>query len=124
MKVIKCKAAVAWKEKQPLSIEEVEVAPPKAHEVRIKLVATALCHTDAYTLSGIDPEGIFPCILGHEGSGIVESVGEGVTEFKEGINLDKFLINIIHRFLFCFYISTIHEIKYRRSCYSSLHTAM
>ncbi|KAK2586428.1 hypothetical protein KPH14_010708 [Odynerus spinipes] len=83
-KVIKCKAAVAWKEKQPLSIEEVEVAPPKAHEVRIKIVATALCHTDAYTLGGLDPEGIFPCILGHEGSGIVESVGEGVTEFKAG----------------------------------------
>lgn len=83
-KVIKCRAAVAWKEKEPLSIEEVEVAPPKAHEVRIKIVATALCHTDAYTLGGLDPEGIFPCILGHEGSGIVESVGEGVTEFNIG----------------------------------------
>lgn len=83
-KVIKCKAAVAWKEKQPLSLEEVEVAPPKAHEVRIKVVAVALCHTDAYTLDGLDPEGVFPCILGHEGSGIVESVGEDVTEFKAG----------------------------------------
>lgn len=83
-KVIKCKAAVAWKVAQPLSIEEVEVAPPKAHEVRIKVVAVALCHTDAYTLGGLDPEGIFPCILGHEGSGIVESVGEGVTEFQPG----------------------------------------
>ncbi|XP_046830988.1 alcohol dehydrogenase class-3 [Vespa crabro] len=83
-KIIKCKAAIAWKEKQPLSIEEVEVSPPKAHEVRIKIIATALCHTDAYTLSGLDSEGIFPCILGHEGSGIVESVGEGVTEFKKG----------------------------------------
>ncbi|XP_066603611.1 alcohol dehydrogenase class-3 [Prorops nasuta] len=83
-KVIKCRAAVAWKEKQPLSIEIVEVAPPKEHEVRIKIIATALCHTDAYTLDGLDPEGIFPCILGHEGSGIVESVGEEVTEFKQG----------------------------------------
>ncbi|EZA47446.1 Alcohol dehydrogenase class-3 [Ooceraea biroi] len=83
-KVIKCKAAVAWKQKEPLSLEEVEVAPPKAHEVRIKIVAVALCHTDAYTLDGLDPEGIFPCILGHEGSGIVESVGEGVTEFQPG----------------------------------------
>ncbi|XP_035739883.1 alcohol dehydrogenase class-3-like [Vespa mandarinia] len=83
-KIIKCKAAIAWKEKQPLSIEEIEVSPPKAHEVRIKIIATALCHTDAYTLSGLDSEGIFPCILGHEGSGIVESVGEGVTEFKKG----------------------------------------
>lgn len=76
---------MAWKEKQSLSLEEIEVAPPKAHEVRVKIVAVALCHTDAYTLDGLDPEGIFPCILGHEGSGIVESVGEGVTEFKSGI---------------------------------------
>lgn len=82
--VIKCRAAVAWKEKEPLSIEQVEVAPPKANEVRIKVVAVALCHTDAYTLGGLDPEGIFPCILGHEGSGIVESIGEGVTEFQPG----------------------------------------
>ncbi|XP_011861627.1 PREDICTED: alcohol dehydrogenase class-3 [Vollenhovia emeryi] len=83
-KAIKCKAAVAWKEGEPLSLEEVEVAPPKAHEVRVQIVATALCHTDAYTLSGADPEGKFPCILGHEGAGVVESVGEGVTEFQPG----------------------------------------
>ncbi|KAM7051893.1 alcohol dehydrogenase class-3 [Acridotheres tristis] len=82
--VIKCKAAVAWEAGKPLSIEEVEVAPPKAHEVRIKIVATALCHTDTYTLSGADPEGCFPVILGHEGAGIVESVGEGVTKVKKG----------------------------------------
>uniref|UniRef100_H2LKI4 S-(hydroxymethyl)glutathione dehydrogenase n=1 Tax=Oryzias latipes TaxID=8090 RepID=H2LKI4_ORYLA len=83
-KVIKCKAAVAWEPGKPLSIEEVEVAPPKAHEVRIKLFATGVCHTDAYTLSGSDPEGLFPVILGHEGAGTVESVGEGVTSFKPG----------------------------------------
>ncbi|XP_023556374.1 alcohol dehydrogenase class-3 [Octodon degus] len=82
--VIKCKAAVAWEPGKPLSIEEIEVAPPKAHEVRIKIIATAVCHTDAYTLSGADPEGCFPVILGHEGAGIVESVGEGVTKFKAG----------------------------------------
>ncbi|XP_044768602.1 alcohol dehydrogenase class-3 isoform X2 [Neomonachus schauinslandi] len=82
--VIKCKAAVAWEAGKPLSIEEVEVAPPKAHEVRIKIIATAVCHTDAYTLSGADPEGSFPVILGHEGAGIVESVGEGVTKLKAG----------------------------------------
>ncbi|KAH1169598.1 alcohol dehydrogenase class-3 [Mauremys mutica] len=82
--VIKCKAAVAWEAGKPLSIEEVEVAPPKAHEVRIKVVGTAVCHTDAYTLSGADPEGCFPVILGHEGAGIVESVGEGVTKLKPG----------------------------------------
>uniref|UniRef100_A0A1B6CGZ3 S-(hydroxymethyl)glutathione dehydrogenase n=1 Tax=Clastoptera arizonana TaxID=38151 RepID=A0A1B6CGZ3_9HEMI len=83
-KVITCKGAVAWEEKKPLSLETVEVAPPQAGEVRIKIVATALCHTDAYTLSGADPEGIFPCILGHEGAGTVESVGEGVIEFQTG----------------------------------------
>ncbi|XP_065354904.1 alcohol dehydrogenase class-3 [Calliphora vicina] len=82
--VIKCKAAVAWEAKKPLSIEEIEVAPPKANEVRIKITATGVCHTDAYTLGGLDPEGIFPVILGHEGAGIVESVGEGVTKFKPG----------------------------------------
>ncbi|GAB1288169.1 Alcohol dehydrogenase class-3 [Apodemus speciosus] len=82
--VIKCKAAVAWEAGKPLSIEEIEVAPPKAHEVRIKIIATAVCHTDAYTLSGADPEGCFPVVLGHEGAGIVESVGEGVTKLKAG----------------------------------------
>eukprot|EP00123_Amoebidium_parasiticum_P001518 comp12630_c0_seq1/m.7675 comp12630_c0_seq1/g.7675 ORF comp12630_c0_seq1/g.7675 comp12630_c0_seq1/m.7675 type:complete len:381 (-) comp12630_c0_seq1:408-1550(-) len=82
--VIKCKAAVAWAAGQPLTIEEVEVAPPKAGEVRIKVLATGVCHTDEYTRSGSDPEGVFPCILGHEGGGIVESVGEGVTSVKVG----------------------------------------
>jgi S-(hydroxymethyl)glutathione dehydrogenase/alcohol dehydrogenase len=81
---IKCKAAIAWGPGQPLSIEEVEVMPPQAGEVRVRIVATGVCHTDAFTLSGEDPEGVFPCILGHEGSGIVESVGEGVTSVKVG----------------------------------------
>uniref|UniRef100_A0A673GAP9 S-(hydroxymethyl)glutathione dehydrogenase n=1 Tax=Sinocyclocheilus rhinocerous TaxID=307959 RepID=A0A673GAP9_9TELE len=85
-KVIKCKAAVAWEAGKPLSIEEVKVAPPKAHEVRVKIHATGVCHTDAYTLSGSDPEGLFPVILGHEGAGTVESVGEGVTKFKPGMS--------------------------------------
>jgi len=83
-KVITCKAAVAWAAKKPLSIEEIQVEPPKAGEVRVQILATGVCHTDAYTLSGIDPEGLFPCILGHEGAGIVESVGEGVKDFKAG----------------------------------------
>ncbi|XP_022919940.1 alcohol dehydrogenase class-3 [Onthophagus taurus] len=82
--VIKCKAAVAWAAKEPLSLEEIEVAPPKANEVRIKILYTALCHTDAYTWGGLDPEGIFPVVLGHEGSGIVESIGENVTNVKPG----------------------------------------
>ncbi|KAI5957321.1 hypothetical protein KGF54_000249 [Candida jiufengensis] len=83
-KPITCKAAVAWEPKKPLSIETIEVAPPRAHEVRIQIIDTGVCHTDAYTLSGVDPEGDFPVILGHEGAGIVESVGEGVTNVKPG----------------------------------------
>lgn len=82
--VIKCKAAVCWGAGEALQIEEVEVAPPKAHEVRIKILHTGICHTDEYTRSGKDPEGLFPVILGHEGGGIVESVGEGVTGVTPG----------------------------------------
>uniref|UniRef100_A0A060TAZ6 S-(hydroxymethyl)glutathione dehydrogenase n=1 Tax=Blastobotrys adeninivorans TaxID=409370 RepID=A0A060TAZ6_BLAAD len=81
---ITCKAAVAWEAGKPLSIETIEVLPPRAHEVRIKVLHTGVCHTDAYTLSGSDPEGAFPVILGHEGAGVVESVGEGVTTVKPG----------------------------------------
>ena len=81
---ITCKAAVAWAAKEPLKIEQVTVAAPKAGEVRVKLLASGVCHTDAYTLSGEDPEGVFPAILGHEGGGIVESVGEGVTSVAVG----------------------------------------
>ncbi|KAK3405152.1 hypothetical protein EUGRSUZ_K01401 [Eucalyptus grandis] len=82
--VITCKAAVAWEANKPLVIEDVQVAPPQAGEVRVKILFAALCHTDAYTWSGKDPEGLFPCILGHEAAGIVESVGEGVTEVQPG----------------------------------------
>ncbi len=83
-KFIKSKAAIAWGAGQPLSVEEVDVMLPKAGEVLIKIVATGVCHTDAFTLSGEDPEGVFPAILGHEGGGIVEMVGEGVTSVKVG----------------------------------------
>ncbi|KAF8204882.1 class III ADH enzyme [Pholiota molesta] len=83
-KPIKCKAAVCWGAGEPLKIEEVEVAPPRAHEVRIRILHTGICHTDEYTRSGKDPEGVFPVILGHEGGGIVESVGEGVTDVAVG----------------------------------------
>ena len=69
---------------QPQVFEKIRVAPPKAGEVRIRIVATGVCHTDYYTWSGADPEGIFPCILGHEGAGIVESVGDGVTSVSPG----------------------------------------
>ena len=81
---IKSKAAVAWSVGQPLTMEVVDVMPPQKGEVRVKMIATGVCHTDAFTLSGDDPEGIFPCILGHEGGGIVESIGEGVTSVKVG----------------------------------------
>eukprot|EP00934_Nitzschia_sp_Nitz4_P001921 Nitzschia sp. Nitz4//scaffold307_size21646//8088//9345//NITZ4_008596-RA/size21646-snap-gene-0.3-mRNA-1//1//CDS//3329547133//1921//frame0 len=81
---IKCKAMVARAAKQPLVEEEIIVDPPKAGEVRVKVMANALCHTDIYTLDGHDPEGLFPCILGHEAGCIVESIGEGVTSVKPG----------------------------------------
>ncbi|MEJ2062598.1 MAG: S-(hydroxymethyl)glutathione dehydrogenase/class III alcohol dehydrogenase [Reinekea sp.] len=81
---IKSRAAIAWGPKQPLSIEEVDVMLPKAGEVLVRIVATGVCHTDAFTLSGEDPEGVFPAILGHEGGGIVEQVGEGVTSVNVG----------------------------------------
>lgn len=81
---MKSKAAVAWEAGKPLQIEEVEVASPKAGEVLVRMVATGVCHTDAFTLSGDDPEGIFPAILGHEGGGIVEEVGPGVTSVAPG----------------------------------------
>ncbi|XP_077332730.1 alcohol dehydrogenase 1-like isoform X2 [Lithobates pipiens] len=83
-KVIKCKAAVCWGPKQPLSIEEIEVAPPKRHEVRVKIVATGICRSDDRVLSGAASAMKFPVILGHEAAGVVESVGEGVTQFKPG----------------------------------------
>lgn len=81
---IKSKAAIAWGPGQPLSVEEVDVMLPRAGEVLVRIVATGVCHTDAFTLSGDDPEGVFPAILGHEGGGIVEMVGEGVTSVAVG----------------------------------------
>ena len=78
-KPITCNAMVARAPKQPLTLEQITVDPPKEGEVRVKVMANALCHTDIYTLDGCDPEGLFPCILGHEAGCIVESVGEGVT---------------------------------------------
>ena len=102
-----CVSAVCWKANEPITIEDVEVAPPKAHEVRVRLTAAHICHTgvsvlgrplllwfgsrldrcwptDSLVLEGLDSEGVYPVILGHEGAGIVESVGEGVTSCKVG----------------------------------------
>ncbi|WEN15312.1 S-(hydroxymethyl)glutathione dehydrogenase/class III alcohol dehydrogenase [Rhodanobacter sp. AS-Z3] len=81
---MKSRAAVAWEAGKPLSIEQIDVAGPKAGEVLVRIVATGVCHTDAFTLSGEDPEGLFPVILGHEGGGIVEEIGEGVTSLQVG----------------------------------------
>ena len=81
---MRARAAVAWEANRPLSIEEVDISGPQDGEVLVRLVATGVCHTDAYTLSGEDPEGAFPVILGHEGGGIVEEVGTGVTSVKIG----------------------------------------
>ncbi|MBC7533177.1 MAG: S-(hydroxymethyl)glutathione dehydrogenase/class III alcohol dehydrogenase [Oligoflexus sp.] len=81
---MKVKAAVAWGPNQPLSIETIDLEGPKKGEVLVRIVASGVCHTDAYTLSGVDPEGLFPVVLGHEGAGIVEEVGEGVTSLKKG----------------------------------------
>ena len=83
-KPIECLAAVAWEAKKPLDVTKVMVDTPRAGEVRVKIIANALCHTDIYTLEGHDPEGLFPSILGHEAAAIVESIGEGVTTLKIG----------------------------------------
>ncbi|XP_023282625.1 alcohol dehydrogenase 1-like [Seriola lalandi dorsalis] len=98
-KVIKCKAAVAWEPKKPLVIEEIEVTPPQANEVRIKIVATSVCHTDLYHL--LEDEAGFPTVLGHEGAGIVESVGPGVTEFQPGDKVIPLFISQCRECRFC-----------------------
>ena len=82
--MIKSRAAVAWAAGQPLEVTEVDVEEPRQGEVLVRIVASGVCHTDAFTLSGADPEGIFPSILGHEGGGIVEAVGPGVSSVAVG----------------------------------------
>ena len=79
---MKTRAAVAWKAGAPLSIETVDLEGPKAGEVLVEVKATGICHTDQFTLSGADPEGLFPAILGHEGAGVVVDVGPGVTTLR------------------------------------------
>ena len=82
--MLKSRAAIAWAAQRPLEIELIDVEGPRAGEVLLRMVASGVCHTDAYTLSGADPEGIFPAILGHEGGAIVEEIGAGVTSVKPG----------------------------------------
>jgi len=81
---MKTKAAVAWKAGEPLTIETVDLEGPRAGEALVEVKATGICHTDWFTLSGADPEGLFPAILGHEGAGIVREVGAGVTTLRPG----------------------------------------
>ncbi|MBM3336360.1 MAG: S-(hydroxymethyl)glutathione dehydrogenase, partial [Betaproteobacteria bacterium] len=81
---MKSKAAVAWKAGAPLTVQTVDLEGPRAGEVLVEIKATGICHTDYYTLSGADPEGIFPAILGHEGAGVVVDIGPGVTSLKKG----------------------------------------
>jgi len=81
---MKTRAAVAWAAGKPLTIEEVDLAPPREGEVLVEVKATGICHTDHFTLSGADPEGLFPAILGHEGAGVVMEVGPGVTTLAPG----------------------------------------
>ena len=88
--MIETKAAVATQAGQPLSIETVKVDGPRAGEVLVEIKATGVCHTDAFTLSGDDPEGLFPAILGHEGAGVVVEVGEGVTSRHRAIMSFRF----------------------------------
>ncbi|MGL4444478.1 MAG: zinc-binding dehydrogenase, partial [Alsobacter sp.] len=81
---MKTRAAVAWAANTPLTIETIDIAGPRPGEVLVEIMATGVCHTDAYTLSGLDSEGKFPAILGHEGAGIVREIGAGVTTVKVG----------------------------------------
>ena len=76
---MKVKAAICWEPQKPLAIDEIDLDGPKAGECLVRLVATGVCHTDAYTMSGRDPSGLFPAVLGHEGGGVVEEVGPGVS---------------------------------------------
>lgn len=98
---MKSRAAVAFAAGQPLQIVEIDVAPPKAGEVLIKITHTGVCHTDAFTLSGDDPEGLFPCVLGHEGAGVVVEVGEGITSVKPGDHVIPLYTAECGQCLFC-----------------------
>ena len=99
--MIRSRAAVAWAPGQPLEVTEIDVAPPRAGEVLVRIVATGVCHTDAFTLSGADPEGVFPAILGHEGGGVVMELGEGVTSVAVGDHVIPLYTPECRRCRFC-----------------------
>ena len=81
---MKTRAAVAFEAGKPLELLEIDLEGPKEGEVLVEIKATGICHTDAYTLSGKDPEGLFPSIMGHEGAGVVKEIGDGVKNLKPG----------------------------------------
>ncbi len=109
---MKTRAAVAWSAKTPLEVEEIELAGPKAGEVLVRLAASGVCHTDAYTLSGADPEGVFPTVLGHEGAGVVVELGAGVTS----VAVDDHVIPL--------YVAECRECKFCRSGKTNLCSAL
>src|SRR3569623_299138 len=98
---MKSRAAVAFAAGQPLHVVEIDVAPSRKCEFLIKITHTGVCHTDAFTLSGDDPEGIFPAVLGHEGAGTVVEVGEGVTSVKPGDHVIPLYTAECGQCLFC-----------------------
>jgi S-(hydroxymethyl)glutathione dehydrogenase/alcohol dehydrogenase len=98
---VKVKAAICWEPRKPLAIDEIDVERPKAGECLVRLVATGVCHTDAYTMSGRDPSGLFPAVLGHEGGGIVEEVGAGVGSLKAGDHVIPLYIPECRNCKFC-----------------------
>lgn len=98
---MKSRAAVAFGPGQALQLVEIDVAPPRRGEVLVRITHAAICHTDAFTLSGDDPEGVFPVVLGHEGAGIVMEVGEGVTSVKPGDHVIPLYTAECGQCLFC-----------------------
>ena len=86
---MKTKAAIAYAAGKPLEVVEVDLQGPKAGEVLVEIKASGVCHTDEFTRSGADPEGLFPVIFGHEGAGIVVDVGPGVTSLKKGDQIGR-----------------------------------
>ena len=98
---MKIRAAICFEPQQPLVVDEIELAGPKAGECLVRLAATGVCHTDAYTMSGRDPSGLFPCVLGHEGAGVVEEVGPGVTSLRPGDHVIPLYIPECRNCKFC-----------------------
>ncbi len=98
---MKIKAAICWEPNRPLEVEQIDLEGPKEGEVLVRLAASGVCHTDAYTLSGADPEGVFPVVLDHEGAGVVEEVGAGVTSVAPGDHVIPLYIPECRECKFC-----------------------